>query len=159
MINQTITQKNNPRKIKNIVVHCTASKQSKTIDQLLNEFKEMGWKRPGYHYTIKADGTVVSLFPETMVSNGVAGHNANSIHISYIGGIDSVGKPIDNRTPHQKNSLRIALKILKQKYPDAVIKGHRDFSPDLDGDGLIEFFEFIKQCPCFDAQIEYADIK
>jgi N-acetylmuramoyl-L-alanine amidase len=159
MINQTITQANNTRKIKNIVVHCTASRQSLTIDGLLKVFTDLGWKRPGYHYTIKADGTIVSLLPETLIANGVAGHNAGSIHISYIGGIDSGGKPIDNRTPHQKNSLRIALKLLKEKYPNAVIKGHRDFSPDTNKNGKVDWFEYIKQCPCFDAQVEYADIK
>lgn len=162
MINNTISEKNNPRSIKRIVVHCTAGWQKQTIEELLMEFKERGWKNPGYHYVVKTDGTIVSLLPETFVSNGAAGYNQTSIHISYFGGIaKSNGKivPVDNRTAHQKNALRVALKILKTKYPKAIILGHRDLSPDLNKDGKITPNEYIKACPCFDAKIEYADIK
>jgi N-acetylmuramoyl-L-alanine amidase len=41
---------------------------------------------------------------------------------------------------------------LSEKYPAATILGHRDFSPDKDGDGIIEFFEWIKYCPGFDVK-------
>ncbi len=40
---------------------------------------------------------------------------------------------------------------LKKQFPNARVVGHRDFSPDLDGDGVIEPHEFLKLCPCFDA--------
>jgi N-acetylmuramoyl-L-alanine amidase len=40
---------------------------------------------------------------------------------------------------------------LSKKYPDAAILGHRDFSPDKNGNGIIEYFEWIKSCPSFDA--------
>ncbi len=33
--------------------------------------------------------------------------------------------------------------------------GHRDLSPDLDGDGEIEPEEWIKACPCFEASKEW----
>lgn len=154
-----INHKTNPRKIKYLVVHCTAGNQNESIEDLLKGFKLRGWKNPGYHYVVQADGIVVPIFPENLVANGVAGHNANSIHISYLGGIDKTGKPVDNRTPHQKNALAVSLKILKSKYPDAVIKGHRDFSVDKNGNGIIDKWEYIKMCPCFDAMVEYKDIK
>lgn len=154
-----ITQANNPRKIKWLVVHCTAGNQHESIADLLAGFKARGWKSPGYHYVVQADGTVVELFPEFKVANGVLGFNTNSIHISYLGGIDGHGKPLDNRTDAQKASLRAALTKLKGKYPNAVIKGHRDFSPDKDGDGKIEYWEYIKMCPCYSPMEEYADIK
>lgn len=146
------------REIKHIVVHCTAGNQLETIDDLLHGFKLRGWKNPGYHYVVQANGNVVQLFPESLVANGVMGHNKNSIHISYLGGIDKAGKPIDNRTPHQKNALAVSLKILKQKYPKAQILGHRDFSVDKNGNGKIDVWEYIKWCPCFDAKVEYKDI-
>ncbi len=154
----TINQGSNPRKIKYLVVHCTAGNQKETIEDLLHGFKLRGWRNPGYHYVVKADGTVVPLLPETSIANGVAGHNAGSIHISYLGGIDSKGKPVDNRTPHQKNALAVSLKILRSKYPDAKILGHRDFSKDKNGNGKIDQWEYIKWCPCFDAQEEYKHI-
>jgi N-acetyl-anhydromuramyl-L-alanine amidase AmpD len=158
-INPNITKKTNSRTITHLVVHCTAGWQTQTIDDLLREFKERGWEKPGYHYVVKPDGDVVSLLPETIPSNGVKGHNQHSIHISWMGGIDAKINPVDNRTPHQKNALQVALKILKGKYPDATILGHRDFSPDKNGDGVIEQDEWIKWCPCFDAIKEYANIK
>jgi len=47
---------------------------------------------------------------------------------------------------------------LKQRFPDAVIVGHRDLSPDKDGDGIVERHEWLKLCPCFSAREEYKDI-
>ena len=101
---------------------------------------------PGYHYIIKNNGAVVQLLPEHLISNGVAGYNSNSIHICYIGGIDAAGKPKDTRTPYQKNALIVALKILRRRYPKAVIQGHHDF-PNV-----------AKACPSFDAKKEYSNI-
>ena len=67
-------------------------------------------------------------------------------------------KGVDNRTDAQKASLISLLKELKGRYPKAVIQGHRDFSPDTNGNGIIDPWERIKECPCFDAKIEYKDI-
>ena len=39
-------------------------------------------------------------------------------------------------------------------YPIREIVGHRDLSPDLDGDGVVEPEEWVKQCPCFDVASE-----
>jgi N-acetylmuramoyl-L-alanine amidase len=149
------TQQTNPRKIKFLVVHCTAGNQFESIADLLHGFRLRGWKKPGYHYVIKASGEIVALLPESGISNGVAGFNSPSIHVSYLGGIDENKKPVDNRTPEQKQALLELLCDLKSRYPGATIKGHRDFSPDLDKDGLIEWHEYIKSCPCFDAMTEY----
>jgi hypothetical protein len=59
------------------------------------------------------------------------------------------------------NSILSVLKAIKDAggNPKLVkIIGHRDLSPDLDGDGIVEPNEFIKQCPCFDAKVEYKDV-
>ncbi len=83
-----------------------------------------------------------------------------SIGVCYIGGLAKDGKtPKDTRTAGQKDSLRRLLIELKRKYPSAIICGHRDLSPDLNHDGKIEPNEWVKACPCFDAQEEYKDIK
>ena len=144
------------RNIKYIAVHCTASHQSMTIEGLKQEFMRKGWVNPGYHYVVSPDGKITQLLDEDKVSNGVKGFNSVSINVAYIGGIDSNGKPIDNRTDAQKASLRSLLKMLHKKYPTAVIQGHRDFSPDLNKDGKITPNEWMKACPCFDAKTEYA---
>ena len=146
------------REIKYIAVHCTASSQHVTIKELQQEFRRKGWKNPGYHYVVAADGAITQLLDEEKVSNGVKGFNSVSVNVAYIGGIDTNAKPIDNRTDEQKASLRSLLKLLHKKYPTAVIQGHRDFSPDLNHDGRITSNEYIKACPCFDAKKEYANI-
>lgn len=142
------------RKIKYIAVHCTAGSQKATVNDLLAEFKRKGWKAPGYHCVITADGKIHQLLDIEKVSNGVKGFNSVTVNIAYTGGMDGV----DNRTDEQKKSLVTLLKLLRKLYPDAVIQGHRDFSPDLNGNGKIEKSEWIKMCPSFDAKTEYKDI-
>ena len=100
----------------------------------------------GYHVIIEANGSVTCLAPDSAVCNGVAGHNATSLHVSYIGGIDSRGRAFDNRTQAQKDSLLRVLKDWKRLYPNAIIQGHRDF-PGVK-----------KACPSFDARAEYKDL-
>ena len=140
------------RNIKRIFVHCTAGPQNQTVETIKNYWKSHnGWTNPGYHYIIKANGEIVNLQPEEKISNGVAGYNSTSINVCYIGGVDKNGKPIDNRTDAQKESLIKILKELKSRYPDAEIMGHRDiWGPDQK--------KWKKWCPCFDAKTEYAHI-
>lgn len=147
------------RNIKYIFVHCTASQQTATVQQILKEFTQRGWRIPGYHYIVDPKGMLTQLVAEDRASNGVKGYNAESINVAYIGGIDSKKKAIDNRTPEQKKTLLNILTKLKQKYPDAVIMGHRDISPDKNHNGIVDPWERIKECPCFNAKPEYAKIK
>lgn len=146
------------RGIKRIFVHCTAGSQRQTVTDLQAEFKRKGWKNPGYHYVIQADGTVKQLLGEQFVSNGVKGYNSTSVNVAYMGGIDADGKAVDNRTDAQKASLLTLLKELKGRYPKAEILGHRDISPDTNGNGIVDPWERIKECPCFNARDEYKDL-
>ena len=139
------------RDIKFINVHCTATSQSATVESLSNYWRNVKkWRHPGYHYVILPDGQIHQFLSEEAISNGVKGVNSVSVNIAYIGGIDSKKKAIDNRTKQQLASMRAILIYLQESYPDADIKGHRDHSPDLNGDGEISSDEFIKQCPSFD---------
>lgn len=146
------------RGIKRIFVHCTAGSQRQTVADLQAEFKRKGWKNPGYHYVIQADGTVKQLLGEQFVSNGVKGYNSTSVNVAYMGGIDADGKAVDNRTDAQRASLLTLLKELKGRYPKAEILGHRDISPDTNGNGIVDPWERIKECPCFNARDEYKDL-
>lgn len=140
------------REIKRIFVHCTAGPQTQTVAEIQKYWKTVNkWTSPGYHYIVKPDGEIVPLQPEDKPSNGVAGYNSTSINVCYIGGVDKQGRPVDNRTEAQKESLRTILKELKTRYPDAVIMGHREIwgtSPK----------NWKKMCPCFNAGEEYKDI-
>ena len=144
------------RKIKFIVVHCTAgSAQQKTQDIFTYWQTKLGWKSPGYHKLVAADGSVETLSDDEVPTNGVKGYNHNSIHICYKGGFE--GK--DTRTKEQKETLINLVKQYKKKYPTAVVLGHRDLSPDLNKDGKITSNEWVKICPCFSVTEEYKNIK
>lgn len=151
------------RNIKYIAVHCTSGWQTNTIADLRQEFKNKGWKNPGYHYVVMADGKIEQMLSEDKVSNGVKGYNSISINVAWLGGIKRGENrkliPVDNRTEQQKTALRSLLKKLHSKYPKAIIQGHRDFSPDLNHDGRITPNEWMKSCPNFEAKIEYKDIQ
>ena len=134
------------RTIKFIVVHCTAGNMNATKEDVLNVFyKDRGWKRPGYHYLITADGVQHSLVPERQLANGAQGYNANSIHIAYTGGVNQkdMRTPQDTRTPAQKRTLVNLLHLLKRLYPQARVLGHRDLP------------KVHKACPSFDVTKEY----
>ncbi|MGV3561570.1 N-acetylmuramoyl-L-alanine amidase [Larkinella arboricola] len=135
------------RRIDNIVVHCTATASNATPESIKRYWRQvLGWKNPGYHYLIKADGEIVPLLPEDQISNGVAGHNSHSVHLSYIGGIDSKGTPKDTRTLEQQAVILGLLKQLKARYPKARILGHRDFP------GVA------KACPSFDVRAWLSEV-
>lgn len=146
------------RKIERIIVHCTAGSQRQTVGELVREFRRRGWHNPGYHYVVTADGVVHTLLEEAGIGNGVKGYNATAIHVAYTGGIDAGGHPVDNRTEAQRRALSGLLADLHRRYPDAVITGHRDLSPDTNGNGVVDPWERVKECPCFDASKEYAGI-
>lgn len=150
-----LTGRKSSRDIKRIFVHCTAGNQNtETVSSLKAEFKSKGWKVGGYHYVVFPDGKVVQMEDENTVANGVKGYNSNSIHVSWVGGYKSA----DNRTARQKESLVKVLKELRAKYPSAKIMGHRDISPDKNGNGIVDPWERVKDCPCFEAKDEYKGI-
>lgn len=133
------------RTITHLVVHCTATPQTTTIESIQRYWRDtLKWRNPGYHYIIMANGEYRALQDIAKPANGVAGHNANSIHIAYIGGVDANGMAIDNRTPAQRITLLTLLKQLKARFPQAIIQGHRDF-PNVR-----------KDCPSFNARNEYS---
>ena len=139
-------------------MHCTAGNPNETIPQLKAGFAARGWKNNGYHIVVDGSGARHNITPLDSIANGVAGYNANAIHVSYMGGIDKVGKPKDTRTTAQKEQLESILRELKSEYPGAKILGHRDFSPDTNHNGKVDKFEWVKVCPCFDAITEYQNI-
>jgi N-acetylmuramoyl-L-alanine amidase len=129
------------RNIKYIVVHCTATVTTANIEAIKNYWKhQLGWTHNGYHYILLRDGTIENITDEVEIANGVAGYNSSSIHLSYIGGIDEKGIPKDNRTEAQKEAMFNLIMELSHRYPNAEIKGHRDF-PNVH-----------KACPSFDVK-------
>lgn len=144
------------RKIDNIVVHCTAGHADESISVLIKGFRRRGWRNNGYHIVVDGNGNRHDITPLKRVANGVAGHNSNSIHVSYMGGVNfETGKAEDTRTENQKAVLIEILQELRTKFPNATILGHRDLSPDKDKNGKVDRYEWLKACPSFDAIKEY----
>jgi N-acetylmuramoyl-L-alanine amidase len=168
---------NRLEKIKYIVIHCSAG--FSLIPEIESFwYKTLKWKSPGYHIMMYTNGEVwyvtknktyskniEDFYPE-IITNGVLGYNSESLHICYIGGVEKLNNKLvakDTRTNDQKikmiESIVTCLKLLKSSkndLSDVKILGHRDFSPDKNGNGAIESWERIKECPSFDAIKEYA---
>ena len=150
------------RYIKHLVIHCSAGYAGR--DGIERFWKErLKWKVPGYHFLIEVDGLIHQLLPLDQVSNGVKGYNQHAIHICYVGGVhpENVHLAMDTRTEQQQagilNCIFQSLAWARQFQDISTIKilGHRDFSPDKNGNGIIEPWERIKECPSFEAILEY----
>ena len=148
------------KKIKNIVIHCTAghSNAEKVQDYFTRPVSKggRGWKTGGYHRIIEKDGTIVKMYDFDRVTNGVKGFNSNTIHISYVGGVEenNVNKAKDTRNYKQRESIQNciieAIEWCKSNGKDITkglgVVGHRDYSKDSNSNGVIESWERIRQC-------------
>lgn len=144
------------RKINYIVVHCSATREdcSLTVEALKREHLRRGFVGIGYHYYIRRDGKVVSTRPIAQIGAHVRGYNKYSIGLCYEGGLAVDGSPKDTRTLEQRAALCLLVAKLLRRFPNARLCGHRDLSPDLNGNGVVEPVEWVKMCPCFDVAQE-----
>ncbi len=142
-----------------IVVHCSATRGDSTLspEALDLMHRRRGFNGTGYHYYIRKDGTLHLTRSLERIGAHVKGFNTHSIGICYEGGLDCRGRPADTRTPAQRSTLRQLVGQLQEKFPGCRVCGHRDLSPDLNGNGEIEPEEWIKQCPCFDVAKEFKE--
>lgn len=148
------------RAVNMIVIHCSASREDRdyTFKDCTRDHAARGFRKCGYHYYIRKDGTIhIGRELDEIGAHAGAGYNGKSVGICYEGGLDKKGKAKDTRTPEQKAAI-VACIIKANEYANCKITsivGHRDLSPDLNGNGEVEPSEWIKQCPCFDAIPEY----
>ena len=110
------------REINLIVVHCSATRADRdfTENDLEVCHRHRGFNGAGYHFYIRKNGDIKST------------------------------RPADTRTEWQKHSLRVLIRTLLMDYPGCRVCGHRDLSPDRNGDGRISPEEWVKECPCFE---------
>lgn len=164
------------RKINHIVIHCAATPDGKAISvsNIDNMHKQRGFKRDsqavrsfnpdlkhiGYHYFIEVDGAIRPGRHIEEIGAHVQGNNSKSIGICMAGTdkfardqwvalrglILSLTEQITSKPTSGEPSK--ALAVLHDV--GISIKGHRDYSPDLNGDGQITRNEWIKTCPGFD---------
>jgi N-acetyl-anhydromuramyl-L-alanine amidase AmpD len=149
------------KNIRRIVLHCTATREGQDIDAatIKRWHLRQGWSDIGYHFVIRLDGTIEKGRPEQTPGSHVKGFNTGSIGVVYVGGLDAQGRGKDTRTVEQKAAMADLVRELTRAYPQAAVMGHRDLSPDKDGDGVIERHEWMKECPCFDARSWWESVK
>lgn len=160
------------RIIKQITIHCSASPNGESLFK--GKLGDKGFQTPvevidawhrarnfkrsedakrrfnpsltsiGYHFVIYTNGAVATGRSIEEVGAGVAGQNAHKIHICMVG--------TDKFTHAQWSTLAGVVSGLKKTYPQATVEGHRDCSPDLNGDGKITPNEWVKKCPGFEVE-------
>jgi len=148
------------RSVNLIVIHCSATPNgrwvtSEDIDSwhqqrgfarnpALIGFNEPALKHIGYHFVIYTTGAVRIGRGRAEVGMHAYGYNLLSLGVCMIG--------MDRFSLAQWDSLRENITGLLKSYPNARVCGHRDLSPDVDGDGVIERWEWLKECPCFSVE-------
>jgi len=147
-----------PGDVSMIVVHCSATKAHQDVGayEIDQWHKDRGWGMIGYHSVIRRSGEIEGGRPLNVVGAHAVGHNKNSVAVCLVGGLDPQGKPEDNFTHEQYASLAQIISNWKSTLPNIYdVLGHRDLSPDVDGDGIVEPWEWLKSCPCFDVRSWY----
>lgn len=130
------------RTIENIVIHCSATKPNQDIGskEIRSWHLANGWKDIGYHFVIRRNGKIELGRSLDVRGAHVRGHNAASIGVCYVGGVDENMNPEDNRTAEQLRSMELLVSLLWAMFPDADVLGHCDFP------GVT------KACPSFDVK-------
>lgn len=130
------------RKVTDIVVHCSATQPSQDIGraEIDRWHRQKGWRQIGYHYVIRRDGRIEVGRGLEEVGAHVEGHNAHSVGICLVGGINGKGVSENNFTDEQFKSLGYLLRQVKGITGAENILGHRDY-PNVR-----------KACPSFDVR-------
>lgn len=128
------------RRITEIIIHCSATKPGQKVDASTIDrwHRQRHFLMIGYHYVILPDGRIELGRPLNLAGAHCTGHNAHSLGICYVGGLDAQGQPADTRTPQQRASMKLLVRLLRLVWPQATVHGHREFA--------------VKACPCFDVE-------
>lgn len=126
------------REIRELIIHCTGTSPAATLQSIRNyHTKTLGWNDIGYHFIVDRNGYIWNGRPIEQAGAHCIGHNAHSVGIAYIGGLD--GK--DTRTQFQKNALQDFVYWFRLFFPTAKVYGHNEFAN--------------KACPCFNVRQEF----
>lgn len=129
------------------VVHVTATKLKfpLTDEELEKMHRARGFNGVGYNEWIDVKGVLHTGRGVDQIGAHVRGYNSVSYGIALEGGYDGF-----DANELQMKALEKRMREITQLYPQIKWCGHRDLSPDGDGDGVIEPHEHTKACPQFD---------
>lgn len=115
----------NKEDVQYLVVGCThtSMRQDLSPDEIRRSALKKGIKDTGYHAIITRDGGIHGGVPINKVGTHTSRFDNISIGILMVGGKTTRGKPSDNYTEAQKQSLGIFLRHCAEYWPDAQVVG------------------------------------
>lgn len=149
-----------PKNIKRVVVHCTATSPSEDIGGQevgeLHAIRGISANPHGYNALILRNGMVEDGRPIDAVPAGAKGFNTDGLHIALVGGLKEDGltlteryrqkqwgTPEANFTRSQYQALESWLDSVFKEWPHLLLDGHGDL-PGVN-----------KACPCFNVKAWY----
>ena len=126
--------------IKFLTIHCSATPEGRDVSpETIEQWDIAKFGQRSYHWIVTLDGAMFRRLQDSERGAHTGGHNTGNIGVCYVGGMDKLmHRARDTRTEAQKKSLLTLLRTYKAKYPDIIIRGHRDW-PGVK-----------KECPSFD---------
>ena len=129
-----------PTAIKYLTIHCAATPEGREVKaETISQWDRARFGQTSYHFVVELDGTYKRTLRDDQRGAHVGGHNTGNIGICYVGGVDTDNRtPKDTRTAAQKKALLTLVRTYRARFPDIIIRGHRDWP------GVA------KACPSFD---------
>ena len=128
-----------PAKTKFLTIHCAATPEGRDIKATtIGEWDIAKFGQISYHWVVTLDGIAPRTLNDNQRGAHTGGANTGNIGICYVGGADAKMNPKDTRNPAQKATLRRLVAEYRQRFPNIVVRGHRDW-PGVK-----------KACPSFD---------
>jgi N-acetyl-anhydromuramyl-L-alanine amidase AmpD len=94
------------------------------------------WQDIGYHFVIRRNGAIENGRPVAEVGAHCNGHNTGTIGICMVGGMSETGRPENNLTKAQFETVQQLISSLAKQFPTIIkLSGHNDYTN--------------KACPCF----------
>lgn len=130
-----------PAAIKYLTIHCAATPRGRDVKAAtISQWDIQKFGQVSYHHVVELDGNKVRTLRDDQKGAHVAKNNTGNIGVCYVGGVEKDGKPADTRTDAQKTAIRELVAYYKLKYPNIIVRGHRDWP------GVA------KACPSFDVR-------
>lgn len=125
--------------VKYLTIHCAATPEGRHVSaDTISKWDQAKFGQTSYHWVIELDGKAVRTLRDDQKGAHVGGANSNNIGICYVGGCDKAMNPKDTRTAAQNEALRTLVRTYRDRYPNLIVMGHRNW-PGVK-----------KACPSFD---------
>jgi len=125
--------------VKYLTIHCAATPEGRHVSaDTISKWDQAKFGQTSYHWVIELDGKAVRTLRDDQKGAHVGGANSGNIGICYVGGCDKAMNPKDTRTAAQNEALRTLVRTYRDRYPNLIVMGHRNW-PGVK-----------KACPSFD---------